>query len=127
MEILHAWNLLACKLGVTRLAKIYGQNHPDNPHINYHRCPIQGIVEVKALMKKVYNALSSLTIPSLIIQGKNDPKVDGQSGQKIFQRISRSDSYYREIDFHLHGIIRGPIAREVFEAVENFLNTIYPV
>ncbi len=124
VEILHVWNLLACKLGVTQLAKIYAPNHPDNPHINYHRCPIQGIVEVKALMKQVSKALRLHTIPSLIIQGKNDPKVEGQNGQKIFQRISRMDSSYREIDFHLHGIIRGPIAREVFEAVENFLNTI---
>ncbi len=127
VEILHAWNLFVYKLGVKRLAMIYAQNHPDNPHINYHHCPIKGIVEVKALMKKVYNCLPSLKIPSLIIQGKNDPKVDGQSGKKIFQRISRIDSYYREIDFHLHGVIRGPIARSVFDEVEQFLNTIYPV
>jgi esterase/lipase len=127
VEILHAWNLFAGKLGMTRLTKVYAQNHPDNPHINYKRCPIQGIVEVKALMKNVYNALSSLGIPSLIIQGKNDPKVDGQSGQKIFRQIRHPHTYYREIDFHLHGIVRGPIAREVFEAVENFLNAVYPI
>lgn len=126
VEILHAWNQAAIQLGMARLTKKYAQNHPDNPHINYHRCPIQGIVEVKALMKKVYGSLSSLKIPSLIIQGKNDPKVDGQSGEKIFQRINRMDSHYREINFHLHGIIRGPIAKEVFQEVETFLNTLYP-
>ena len=60
------------------------------------------------------------------MQGNNDPKVDGQSGQKIFQRIHRPDAYYREIDFHLHGVIRGPIAQEVFDEVEKFLNIIYP-
>jgi esterase/lipase len=121
VKILHAWNKLACKLGMKRLAKIYARNHPDNPHINYHRCPIQGIAEVKTLMKKVDNALTSLRIPSLIIQGKNDPKVDGQSGQKIFRRINHPHAYYKEIDFHLHGIIRGPIARSVFDEVEKFL------
>lgn len=127
VEILHAWNRFVCKLGMKRLAKVYARNHPDNPHINYNRCPIQGIVEVKILMKKVYNSLSSLKIPALIIQGKNDPKVDGQSGQKIFQRISRIDSYYKEIDFHLHGVVRGSIARDVFKEVESFLNTIYQI
>jgi carboxylesterase len=126
VKILHAWNQVAIQLGMPRLAKEYAPNHPDNPHINYHRCPIQGLAEVKALMKKVYNSLSTLKIPSLIIQGKNDPKVDGQSGPKIFQRINRMDSHYREIDFHLHGIIRGPIAKEVFQEVETFLNTLYP-
>ncbi len=126
VEFLHAWNRLVSSFGMNRLAKVYAQNHPDNPHINYHRCPIQGIVQVKALMKKVYNSLVSLEIPSLIIQGTNDPKVDGKSGQKIFKRISRLDSYYTEIDFHLHGIVRGPIAQAVFDEVEKFLNDIYP-
>ena len=125
VEIIHAWNQVAIHLGMARLTKKYAQNHPDNPHINYHRCPIQSIVEVKALMKKVYGSLSTLKIPSLIIQGKNDPKVDGQSGKKIFQRINRMDSHYREINFHLHGIIRGPISKEVFQEVETFLNTLY--
>jgi esterase/lipase len=125
VEILHAWNQVATQLGMARLVKKYAQNHPDNPHINYHRCPIHSIVEVKALMRKVYTSLSTLKIPSLIIQGKNDPKVDGQSGEKIFQRINRMDSHYREIDFHLHGIIRRPIAKEVFQEVETFLNTLY--
>ena len=126
VEILHAWNQAASQLGMTRLTKPYARNHPDNPHINYHRCPIQGIVEVKALMKKVSDSLSTLKIPSLIVQGKNDPKVDDQSGKKIFQRINRKDSHYRQIDFHQHGIIRGSVAKEVFQEVDTFLNTLYP-
>jgi len=125
VEILQAWNLFAAKLGMTGLTKTYARNHPDNPHINYHRCPIQGIVEVKALMRKVSAALCSLKIPVLIVQGRNDPKVDGKSGQKLFRQIPHA--HYREIDFHLHGIIRGPISLDVFRAVEDFLNTRYPV
>lgn len=124
VEILHGWNLLVNKLGMAPLAKVYAKNHPDNPHINYHRCPIQGIVQVKALMKQVSKSMGSLKIPALIIQGKNDPKVDGQSGQKLFQKIHHPHSLYKEIDFHLHGIIRGPIAREVFHAVDSFLTTL---
>ncbi len=126
VELIHGWNRLVTQLGMGQLAKVYAKNHPDNPQINYHRCPIQGIVEVKALMKQVSKSLSSLKIPTLIIQGKNDPKVDGQSGQKLFQKINHPHSFYKEIDFHLHGIIRGPIAREVFETVETFLVTRYP-
>lgn len=126
VEILHGWNRLVNQLGMAPLAKVYATNHPDNPQINYRRCPIQGIVEVKALMKQVSKSLSSLKIPALIIQGKNDPKVDGQSGRKLFRKINHPHSAYQEIDFHLHGIIRGPIAREVFETVETFLTTLYP-
>ena len=121
---LHAWNCFAGSLGAKRFCKLYTRNHPDNPHINYHRCPVQSIVQVKALMKKVYKSLPSLAIPSLIIQGKNDPKVDGLSGQRIFHRIKHSYAYYKEIDFHQHGIVRGSIALSVFDEVEKFLNTI---
>lgn len=125
VEFLHAWNGLVCGLGMDSLARIYVRNHPDNPHINYHRCPIQGIVEVKALMKEVYNSLSSLGLPALIMQGNHDPKVDGQSGQRIFQRLRHPGSCYKEIDFHLHGVIRGSIGQVVFDEVEKFLNTLY--
>lgn len=123
---LHAWNRFVRGLGIKRFRKIYARNHPDNPHINYHRAPVRGIVEVGALMKKVYKSLHSLSVPSLIMQGKNDPKVDGRSGRLIYRRISHSDTYYSEVDFHQHGIVRGPIARSVFDEVEKFLNTIYP-
>ncbi|MDD9303231.1 MAG: alpha/beta fold hydrolase [Desulfobacter sp.] len=126
VEILHAWNNLVCGFGMNCLARPYAQNHPDNPHINYHRCPVQGIVQVKALMKKVYPGLCSIKIPALIIQGTADPKVDPKSGKKIFQGLSRSDAYYRGIDFHQHGIIRGQIAQKVFDEVDTFLKVIYP-
>ncbi len=126
VELLHVWNQFAGSLGVRRFRKAYVRNHPDNPHINYYRCPVQGIVEVRALMRKVWKSLPSLTIPALIMQGKNDPKVDGQSGQRIFRRINRPDAVYREIDFNQHGIVRGSIARTVFDSVEKFLDIIYP-
>lgn len=126
VEILHAWNRVMATLGAKRLLKAYARNHPDNPHINYDLCPIQGIVEVRALMKKVYDALPCLKIPSLIMQGINDPKVDGNSGQRIYRRINHPHSWYRDIDFHLHGVIRGPIACGVFDEVGKFLDTIYP-
>ena len=126
VELVHQWNGLVCGFGMNYLAMKYARNHPDNPHINYHRCPIQGLVEVKALMKKVDTTLCRLTIPCMIMQANKDPKVDGQSGQRIFGRIQHPDKIYREIDFHLHGVINGPIAQKVFEEVEKFLNALYP-
>ncbi len=126
VEPLHAWNSFMKSSGIKRLRKDYAKNHPDNPQINYHRCPIRGFVEVRALMRNVYKSLPALSVPSLIMQGGDDPKVDGQSGQMIFNRIDRSDKYYREIDFHLHGIVRGGIACSVFDEVEKFLQIIYP-
>ncbi len=75
-------------------------------------------------MKKVYGALSALSMPALIIQANNDPKVESRSGRRIYDRISSTDKMYRDIHFHLHGIVRGEISRDVFEEVETFLNRL---
>jgi esterase/lipase len=85
---------------------------------------VRSIVQVKALMKKVYAALPALSIPALIIQADNDPKVAGDSGRKIYDKISSPGKIYREIHFHLHGIVRGEITRDVFPEVADFLNRL---
>jgi esterase/lipase len=123
-EHLDHWNSLMRTAGIKRLRREFATNHPDNPHINYFRCPVWSIVQVKALMKKVYRTLPALSIPALIIQADNDPKVSGRSGRKIYDRISSPDKTYREVHFHLHGIVRGEISRDVFAEVATFLNRL---
>jgi carboxylesterase len=123
-EILDQWNGFSRIMGIKHLRRDFVANHPDNPHINYHRCPVRSIVQVKALMKKVYRALSALSIPALIIQANNDPKVESRSGRRIYDRISSTDKIYRDVHFHLHGIVRGEISLNVFEEVETFLNRL---
>lgn len=59
------------------------------------------------------------------MQGIYDPKVDGQSGKKIFNRINKANSLYSGIDFNKHGVIRGEIGTTVFCEVEKFLNGLY--
>lgn len=118
------WNGLLKHFGIKTGLKVFVPNHADNPEINYPRCPVHGIVQVKALMKKVYRSLSDLTVPALIIQANRDPKVDGRSGLRIFNRITNPDKKYREIDFHLHGIVRGEITGDVFAEIGSFMKTL---
>ena len=123
-EKLDQWNRFLRNMGVKGMRRDFVANHPDNPHINYHRCPVRSIVQVKALMKKVYGSLSALSMPALIIQANNDPKVAGRSGRRIYDRISSTDKLYRDVDYHLHGIVRGEISRNVFTEVATFLNRL---
>jgi len=122
VEALNCWNRLALALGLSWLAKEFVTNHADNPHINYLKSPIAGLAQVKALMKQVWKELPALSPPALIVQGKGDPKVNDTSGNKIFTRITHGNKTYIEIPFHLHGIVRGPIALKLFAEVESFLN-----
>lgn len=123
-EQLDQWNSFLRSLGIKSLRRDFVANHPDNPHINYSRCPVRSIVQVKALMKKVYAAISTLSMPALIIQANNDPKVAGHSGRRIYDRILSADKTYREAHFHLHGIVRGEISRNVFAEVAIFLGRL---
>lgn len=104
--------------------KLYATNHADNPHINYLRCPISSVVQIQKLMKSVVVKLSSIDIPSLIMHGTDDPKVDVKSAKEIFKRISSPHKTYREVDHHLHGIIRGEVGLEVFKEVGLFLDEL---
>lgn len=109
-------------IDTAKCRKEFATNHADNPHINYLRCPVSSIVEIQRLMKGVQKNLASLTVPTLIIHGTHDPKVDVKSARELFKRLPDGQKYYKEIDFHLHGIIRGDIAQEVFQEVAAFLN-----
>jgi esterase/lipase len=121
---LDQWNFFMRAAGVKLLRRDFVANAPDNPHINYFRCPVRSIVQVKAMMRKVHGALAALSMPALIIQADHDPKVEPASGKRIYHRIASSDKKYREIPFHLHGIVRGEISREVFTEVASFLNRL---
>lgn len=123
-EALDRWNVLLSMIGITRFCRDYVPNEPDNPEINYHRCPVRSIVQVKALMRNVRKALPELSIPALIIQANNDPKVSVQSGRRIHKCIRSRNKTYREVAFHLHGIVRGEITRVVFADVLAFLNQL---
>ena len=97
------------------------KNDADNPHINYLRCPVSSFVQVKKLMKKVRRSLPDISIPALVIQAKNDPKVAPESGPAIFKLLGTDKKHFSWIDYNMHGIVRGEIALEVFKEVESFL------
>jgi len=69
----------------------------------------------------VRRSLPDILIPALVIQAKNDPKVAPQSGPDIFELLGTDKKHFVWIDFNMHGIIRGEIAKEVFKEVESFL------
>ncbi|MDO9264139.1 MAG: alpha/beta fold hydrolase [Desulfosalsimonadaceae bacterium] len=121
-ETMERWNRTAGMLKLDSLQKSFARNHPDNPEINYHRCPIHAFNQVKALMRKVHRDLPGITVPLLVIQGNQDPKVSPKAGRMIFDRVRTPEKHYVEIEYPLHGIVRGEIGASVFNAVNEFLS-----
>ncbi len=123
-ETVEHWNRAAGFFHLTNIQKPFAANHPDNPEINYRRCPIHGFNQVKFLMRHVYQGLPGLDIPALIVQGAADPKVSPNAGKMIFQRIGSAKKHYAEIDHHIHGIVRGAVGKRVFAVVDDFLSQL---
>lgn len=121
-DLLHGFNLCCLRCGQDRLAVEFVKNDADNPHINYLLCPVSSFVQVKKLMRSVRRRLADIQIPALIIQGRHDPKVAPKSGPAIYERLGSHQKRFAWIDFNRHGIVLGPIAREVFKEVESFLS-----
>jgi carboxylesterase len=121
-ETMEFWNRAAGILGLNSLKKPFARNHPDNPEINYHRCPIHAFNQVKAMMRAVYQGLPDIAVPVLVVQGNQDPKVSPKAGKLIFDRVRTPKKQYVEIEYPLHGIVRGQIGISVFNAVNEFLS-----
>jgi len=121
---INQWNRLLNWLNVSKAKKEFVTNHADNPHINYLRCPVSSIVQIQKLMKPVRENLACISIPVLVMHATRDPKVDVQSSRDIYRLIASEDKTYHEIDFSLHGIINGDIAKQVFRQVDLFLQKL---
>lgn len=114
-------NALLKKLGQGREAWEYVVNEPENRHINYERNPLKGINELVQVMNATEECLSSVTIPTMIIQASKDPIVSPESGRQIFEKIA---SPYKElvmVERTRHGIVNGEGREDVFSHVHHFL------
>lgn len=120
-EMLDLFNRFCNFAGLGRLSMEFVRNHADNPHINYHRCPVRSLVQVKKFMGKVRRSLPAITIPALVIQADKDPKVAPESGPEIFRLLGSAEKRFFWIDHDGHGIVRGSIGAEVFRKTEEFL------
>jgi carboxylesterase len=120
-EAVQAANRLLSALGLERWRQDFVHNPADNPHINYLRCPVSGIVQIRRLMRRVNRDLPGLRLPVLVLHGDRDPKVDARGGRELFRRLGSASKRYREIGSARHGIVRGAVGREVFAETAVFL------
>lgn len=121
-ELVDALNHILMAIGLGRWQQSFVHNAADNPHINYLRCPVSSIVQIRQLMRAVRRGLPQIMIPALVMHADADPKVDVRGGREIYRRLGSASKHYREVAFHQHGIVRGDIGQEVFRSVESFLS-----
>ena len=116
-----AWNRLMKKVGMDGAGMEFVENHPENPHINYHRNPIAGIRELERLMDTLPPRLEKIHRPALVVQSQLDPVVDPDGSRKIFYKLGSKDKTYTLVNIDRHGILLGPGAHRVYRTIADFI------
>jgi len=115
------WNRFMERARQVGAKKEFVENKPENPHINYLRNPISGVVEVDRLMDDLEPRLAELNIPSLVVQSRGDPVVEPKGSREIFELIGSSEKEYLLFNFDRHGILLGEGSPIVHKAIGEFI------
>jgi esterase/lipase len=121
---LDAWNRLMDKYTRGAAKKEFVENHPENPHINYHRNPISGVRELERLMEALPPMLTKIEMPALVVQSEGDPVVNPKGSKKIFNLLGSKNKKYSLFNFDRHGILLGEGAERVYWAIGEFLEQL---
>ena len=117
------WNRIMDKAYQVGPKKIFVENKPENPHINYLRNPISGVRELARLMDDLEPKLSGLNKPALIVQSRRDPVVDPKGSRKIFELLGTQQKEYLLVNLDRHGILLGEGSQRVHKIIGEFVKT----
>jgi esterase/lipase/1-acyl-sn-glycerol-3-phosphate acyltransferase len=115
------WNRLMQRARQAGATKEFVENKPENPHINYRRNPVSGVVELERLMDDLEAKLPDLRVPALVVQSSRDPVVDPRGSKKIFDLLGSKDKEYVLFNFDRHGILLGTGANRVYQVIGDFI------
>ncbi|MBW2226286.1 MAG: alpha/beta fold hydrolase [Deltaproteobacteria bacterium] len=118
------WNRMMEKVRFEGAKKEFVENLPENPHINYFRNPVSGVLELERFMESLEKKLPAIDMPALVIQSLGDPVVKPSGSRRAFKRIGSEDKSYILFNFDRHGILLGKGASRVHKAVGDFIETL---
>lgn len=115
------WNRLMRKLQMDGGQKVFVENTPENPHINYLRNPISGVRELERLMHSLEPKLAKINPPALIVQADKDPVVAPKGSRAVFEQLGSPIKTYSLVNFSRHGILLGMGAERVHRIISHFI------
>jgi esterase/lipase/1-acyl-sn-glycerol-3-phosphate acyltransferase len=119
--VVDTWNRLMDRVRWEDAKKVFVENKPENPEINYFRNPIAGVRELERLMDFLEPRLRDITIPALVVQSKEDPVVHPKGSERIFNLLGSVDKQYIAFNFTRHGILRGQGSQRVHRVIGEFI------
>jgi len=80
-------------------------NASEHPDINYRAVPVHALYQLRQLTDALPDHLTDVHVPALIVQSDDDPIVEPDSGQKIFDALPATDKTLHWVKAHRHGIL----------------------
>lgn len=91
---------------------------------SYDRTPLRSIGNLNRLIRQVKKRLPKVTVPTLIIQARNDQTVDPKSAPYILEKISSTEKQLSWYEKSSHIITLDKERRKVFAEVEAFIERL---
>ncbi len=95
----------------------FRRNESEHPDINYQNIPLHGLYQLRLFLDDYVNHLDKITCPTRILQGTEDPVVDPQSAELIFEKLTVADKSIHWVESDRHGILNESIGdtREILD------------
>jgi len=119
-----AWNRLMDMVHIGEAKKEFVENRPENPHINYLRNPLSGVMELVKLMESLEPKLRDIKMPAFVVQSMQDPVVNPEGTEKIFKSLGSKDKTYLLFNINRHGILLGKGSHRVHRSIYHFIEDL---
>lgn len=96
------------------------ENESEHPNINYRNIPVHALYQLRIMTSELQDHLPNVEVSCLIVQGDNDPVVEPESAQLIFNKIAAKDKALFWVRSDRHGILNEDIGGTC-KLLEDFL------
>ncbi len=118
----NLWNEIVSSVHIEDLQKEYVPNIAEYPEINYDKHYVKSIFQLNQLMGVTRKKLHDIHLPTLIIQGKDDPVVDPASAKEIYIGIQSKDKAIVYLSHDTHVIVKSNENKLIFEEIIKFIS-----
>lgn len=109
VPLMHGLNKLASLFPNSDGVMPFRDNVSENPDVNYASIPVHALYQLRELADILKQRLAHVHVPTLIVQGDQDPVVAPQSARDIFENLPGTDKALHMVKSHRHGILRADI------------------
>ena len=104
VPLLHGANTIARWIPSLEGVMPFRPNPSEHPDVNYGSIPIRGLYELRQTVDALLKVLPTITAPTLVVHGKDDPVIDSSSANTILEALGSEEKQLELIESTRHGI-----------------------